>query len=77
MAEMDDISWEMRSRRWHWLGRAFRTESVNNCFKVLGWTPAKGKREAKDHVKKDIGKGEKPGGVEELEHGADQEGGTE
>ena len=39
MAEINEISCEVRRRRWNWLGRVLRREGGNNCFMALGWTP--------------------------------------
>ena len=66
MAEINDISCEVRRRRWNWLGHVLRREGVNDCFTALGW---KGERETKDHLEKDYGKRQKHGRVEELECG--------
>ena len=35
MAEINEISCEMRRRRWSWSGHILRREGVNNCFMVL------------------------------------------
>ena len=39
MAEVNDISCEVRRRRWNWLGHILRKEGANDCFTELGWTP--------------------------------------
>ena len=39
MAEINEISCEVRRRRWNWLGRVLRREGENDCFMALGWTP--------------------------------------
>ena len=39
LAEINDISCEVRRRRWNWLGHILRREGVNDCFAALGWTP--------------------------------------
>ena len=39
MAEINDISCEVRRRRWNWLGQVLRRDGVNDCFTALGWTP--------------------------------------
>jgi len=39
MAEVNDISCEVRRRRWNWLGHILRREGVNDCLTALGWTP--------------------------------------
>jgi hypothetical protein len=38
-ANINEISIEIRRRRWNWLGHIFRREGDNNCQVVLGWTP--------------------------------------
>lgn len=39
MAEVNDISCEVRRRRWNWLGHILRREGSNDCFTALGWIP--------------------------------------
>ena len=39
MAEINNISCEIRRRRWSWLGHILRREDENDCFTALGWTP--------------------------------------
>ena len=39
LAEINDISCEVRRRRWNWLGHILRTEGEIDCFTALGWTP--------------------------------------
>jgi len=39
MAEVNDISCEVRRRRWNWLGHILSREGANDCFTALGWTP--------------------------------------
>ena len=39
LAEINDISCEVRRRRWNWLGHILRGEGENDCFTALGWTP--------------------------------------
>ena len=39
LAGINEISCEVRRRRWNWLGHALRREGENDCFTVLGWTP--------------------------------------
>ena len=39
MAEINEISCEVRRRRWNWLGHVLRREGENVCFTALGWTP--------------------------------------
>ena len=39
MAEVNDISREVRRRRWNWLGHILRREGSNDCFTALGWIP--------------------------------------
>ena len=43
MAETGRISWEVRRRRWNWIGHIMRGEKNNDCAVALGWTP-EGKR---------------------------------
>ena len=43
LAEINNISCEVRRRRWNWLGHIVRREGENDCFTALGWTP-KGRR---------------------------------
>ena len=39
MAEINEISCEVRRRRWNWLGHVLRREGENDCFTALAWTP--------------------------------------
>ena len=39
MAGINEISYEVRRRRWNWLGHVLRREGVNECLTALGWTP--------------------------------------
>ena len=39
LAEINDVSCEVRQRRWNWLGHILRREGDNDCFTALGWTP--------------------------------------
>ena len=39
LVEINDISCEVRQRRWNWLGHILRREGENDCFTALGWTP--------------------------------------
>ena len=56
MTEINEISCEVRRRKWNQLGHVLRKEGVNDCFKALGWTP-----ETKDHLEKDCQKRGKAG----------------
>ena len=38
-SEINDISCEVRRRKWNWLGRILGREGGNDCFTALGWTP--------------------------------------
>ena len=38
MADINNISCEIRRRRWNWLGQVLRGDE-NDCFTALGWTP--------------------------------------
>ena len=39
IVEINDISCEVRRRRWNWLGHVLRREGENDCMTALGWTP--------------------------------------
>ena len=39
VAEINEISYEVRRRRWNWLGHILRKEGENDCFTALGWIP--------------------------------------
>ena len=39
LADINDISCEVRQKRWNWLGHILRREGQNDSFTVLGWTP--------------------------------------
>ena len=39
VVEIDDISCEVRRRRWNWLGHVLKREGENDSFTALGWTP--------------------------------------
>ena len=39
LAEINEISCEVRQRRWNWLGQILRTAGESNCFTAIGWTP--------------------------------------
>ena len=38
-SEINDISCEVRRRKWNWLGHILGREGENDCFTALGWTP--------------------------------------
>ena len=38
-SEINDISCEVRRRKWKSLGRILGREGGNDCFTALGWTP--------------------------------------
>ena len=40
---MENVSCEVRRRRWNWLGHILRREGSNDCKTALGWQP-EGKR---------------------------------
>ena len=44
LAEINDITCEVRQRRLNWLGHIIRRECVNDCFTALWWT-TEGRRE--------------------------------
>ena len=39
LAGINEISCEVRRRRWNSVGHVLRREGVNDCFTALGWTP--------------------------------------
>ena len=39
LAEINDISCEVRRRGWKWLGHILRREGENDSFTALGWAP--------------------------------------
>jgi len=39
IAEINNISCEVRRRRWNWLGHVHGREGENNWMTALGWTP--------------------------------------
>ena len=43
MTGVNNISCEVRRRRWNWLGHILRMEGENDCITALGWAP-EGKR---------------------------------
>ena len=43
MADTNNISCEIRRRRWNWIGHILRREDGNDCITALGWQP-EGKR---------------------------------
>ena len=43
LAEINDISCEVRRKRWNWLGHILKREGENDCFTVLRWTPEGGR----------------------------------
>ncbi|CAH3038590.1 unnamed protein product, partial [Porites lobata] len=45
LAEINDISCEVRRRRWNWPSHMLRREGENDCLTALGWTPEVGGRE--------------------------------
>lgn len=56
MAEINEISYEVRRRRWNWLGHILRKEDENDCFTALGWIP-EGRR-TRGRAKKLLGEGQ-------------------
>ena len=76
-SDINDISCEVRRRKWNWLGHILGRESENDCFTALGWTPelrSEGKRKTKNYLKKDSRERAKQSWVEEL--GSSQSGCT-
>ncbi|CAH3027687.1 unnamed protein product [Porites evermanni] len=77
LAEINDISCEVRRRRWNWLGDILGREGENDCFTALGWT-AEGQRTrgrpkkrvsmgpSKNYLERDNGEKAKQSWVEEL-----------
>ena len=43
IADTNNISCEIRRRRWNWIGHILRREDGNDCITALGWQP-EGKR---------------------------------
>ena len=39
VADINEISYEVRRIRWNWLGHILRKEGENDCFTALGWIP--------------------------------------
>ena len=39
MEEINEMSCEVRRRRWNWLGHVLRREGENDCFTASEWTP--------------------------------------
>ena len=37
-SEINDISCEVRRRKWNWLDHILERECENDCFTALGWT---------------------------------------
>ena len=68
MAEINEISCEVRRRRWNWLGHVLRREGEYNCFMALGWTPEgqRARGRPKTTWRRTVER-EKQGRVEELE----------
>ena len=56
VVEINEISYEVRRRRWNWLGHILRKEGENDCFTALGWIP-EGRR-TKGRAKKLLGEGQ-------------------
>ena len=38
LAEINDMSCQVRQRRWNWLGHILTREGENDCLTALGWT---------------------------------------
>ena len=55
VAEINEISYEVRRRRWNWLGHILRKEGENDCFTALEWIP-EGRR-TRGRGKKLLGEG--------------------
>ena len=56
VAGINEISYEVRRRRWNWLGHIVRKEGENDCFTALGWIP-EGRR-TRGRAKKLLGEGQ-------------------
>ena len=69
MADIKNITCEIRRRRWHWLGHVLKKEDENGLFYSfrIDTGGSKGVRETKDHLEKDCREGERQSRVEELE----------
>ena len=39
LVEINDISCELRRKRWNWLDHILKREGENDCFTAVGWTP--------------------------------------
>ena len=70
MAELDDISFEIRPRRWNRFRTLTQQRGLERLFYSIGVDTArtKDKRETKDHLEKDCREGWKQDRVEELEY---------
>ena len=57
VAEINEISYEVRRRRWNWLGHILRKEGENDCFTALVWIPEgrRTKEEPKNYLERDNG----------------------
>ena len=55
VAEINEISYEVRRRRWNWLGHILRKEGENDCFTALVWIPEgrRTKEEPKNYLERD------------------------
>ena len=47
---INDISCEVRRRRWNWLGHILRKEGENDCFTALDGLLKEGKRKTKNYT---------------------------
>ena len=76
VVEINEISYEVRRRRWNWLGHILRKEGENDCFTALVWIPEgrRTKEEPKNYLERDNGERAKQSWVEEL--GSSQSGCT-
>ena len=73
VAEINEISYEVRRRRWNWLGHILRKEGENDCFTALGWIP-EGRRNQKVTWRRNNGERARQSWVQEL--GSSQSGCT-
>ena len=68
MAEIENLSEDVRRRRWKFIGHIMRKEPNNDCRTALTWAPGAAKTgKTKDNMEKDGGERNGKSGMEELE----------